>query len=130
RLTSVGGDSRELPEGATKVTRDGVRARRVAIQVDRRCHVCMYRERRRDPLLGREQAGQVPVDLAYEAVCAGRVDAVTICRRRLRSHEVVTFLYGEDKKGVALVDAGGGEPVKELAERLVIVFQRSLFYRV
>ena len=83
----------------------------------------MHRERRRDPLLGRKQTGQVPVDLAHQAIRAGRVDAVTVRRRWRRADKVVAFLNGKDKERVALGDAGGGEPGKELAERLVVVFQ-------
>ena len=36
---------------------------------------------------------------------------------------VLALLDGKDKEGVTLVDAGGGESVKELAKRLVVVFQ-------
>src|SRR5262249_4980565 len=83
----------------------------------------MDRKRRRDPLLGRKQASQVPVYLAHEVVCTRRVDAITVRRRWLRADKVIALLDGEDKEGVALVNTGGGESVKEFAKRLVVVFQ-------
>ena len=63
------------------------------------------------------------MDLAYKAVCAGRVDAVTVCWRRLRADKVVTLLDGKDKERVARVDPVGSEPLKERAERLVVALK-------
>src|SRR5262247_2098518 len=83
----------------------------------------MDRERRRDVLLGREQAGQIAVDLTDQAVRARRGYPVTPRIGRRRPDEVIPFLYREHEERVVLVDAGGGQTSKELPERLVVVLQ-------
>src|SRR5262249_12269632 len=92
-------------------------------EIDRRRHVGVNGEGRRDRLLGREQPGQVAVDLTHQTVRAGGGDAIAVRWRRLGSDEMVALLYGEDKERVALVDAGRGQPSEELAEGFIVILQ-------
>ena len=122
-LAAVGIDRRQLPQGATERAGDRVGSGRIAREIDRRRHVGVNGERRGDPLLGREQTGQVAVDLTDQTVRARRRDAVAARRGRLGADEMIALLDGEDEERVALVDAGAGQPRKELAEGLIIALQ-------
>jgi len=80
--------------------------------------------------IARVRSGQVQIEIqlahAVDAVGAGNIDAVAVCRTRSCPGKVIAFVRREDKQGVALIDSGRFQVGKKSPECGVVIGE--LFY--
>src|SRR6202165_1344547 len=71
-------------------------------------------------LLGCQQTGQVATNLTYLAIGARNIDAITSCRARCSSYEVIVLVGCYHEKGIAGINTIFPKPFEEFAKGVVV----------